>query len=141
METNSYGIIGIEEPRDIVEELKDYYKQEYKKIKEEQKNTNDNYKKNKWRVRLGQIGLNIGFLFTSRPVKVIGGITSNLALGITQKVMKTKNKMYNKEVEERLKKLEADFINLDGDFKQFAIENDVLIEETPELQLVDAKVL
>lgn len=135
MEINNkeVGVIGILESRETVQSVKNYYQKEYQKIKDEQWDTNSKYFKNKWKVRLGQFALNVGLTFQRIPIRILGKLATNLIGGITKKVMQIKNKIYNKSVDRRLKQLEADFINLDGEFKQFVIENNTEIEEIKDL--------
>lgn len=135
MEINNkeVGVIGILESRETVQSIKNYYQKEYQKIKDEQRDTNSKYFKNKWKVRLGQFALNVGLTFQRIPIRILGKLATNLIGGITKKVMQIKNKIYNKSVDRRLKQLEADFINLDGEFKQFVIENNTEIEEIKDL--------
>ena len=73
-------------------------------------------------VGIGNIGVKIGLLFTKKPVKKIGRVATNIATFVTSKILKYKNKQDNKEFDRKLKQLEADFLNCEGEFKKIAIE-------------------
>ena len=119
---NNSGILVVQESREIAQKLKDYYRNEYNRLKSEQKKNNISYIKKQIMVGIGNIGVKIGLLFTKKPVKKIGRVATNIATFVTSKILKYKNKQDNKEFDRKLKQLEADFLNCEGEFKKIAIE-------------------
>ena len=102
---NNSGILVIQESREIAQKLKDYYRNEYNRLKSEQKKNNISYIKKQIMVGIGNIGVKIGLLFTKKPVKKIGRVATNIATFVTSKILKYKNKQDNKEFDRKLKQL------------------------------------
>ncbi len=137
MEKNNGGVISVLESREQIDKIKTFYKDEYQKIKDEQKEQLSEYRKNKWKITFGSLGIKAGLTFSPKPIKIFGKIFTNIFSAISKKVIDIKEKIYKRKVEKRLKKLDADFMNLDGEFRAFSIDNYATVEELEDEKVED----
>lgn len=132
METGNSGVIGYTETRTNINAMKEYYRQEYQKIVDKERKADKDLFRNKWKVRLGSFATRIGLTFSPSKTKVIAKLSSHALSFIVRKGMDIKNKIDKKRFQKQKDKLTADFINADGDFKQFDVVNPTTIEEIHE---------
>ena len=136
MVQDNLGIVGFSESRENLERLKRVYQEEYRKISEEQRNNNKKYIKNKWRVRIGEfLVTELGLVHTPMSVNVVGSIATGVTSKTTQLVMKIKNRIDNKKYKKQQDKLTADFINLQGIFQQYSVQNNSQMEPIQEFDI------
>ena len=140
METGNSGIVGVVENRTNINAMKEYYRQEYKKIVDQEKKNDSDLFHNKWKVRIGGFLTRVGLTFqpngTVRTITKLG----TRAIGfITEKVMKLKNKYDKEKLERQKEKLTADFINAEGVFKEFNASIKAEIEEINEYDDTEEK--
>ena len=133
METGNSGIIGVTETRTNINEMKDFYRAEYKKIVDKEKKADSDLFHNKWKVRFGGFATRIGLLFQpNSTIKSVTRLGSRVIGFVAEKVMKLKNKMDHKKYQKQKDQLTADFINAEGVFKKFDVVNPTTIEEIEE---------
>ena len=132
MGTGNSGIIGYSETRTNINAMKEHYQREYKKIVDKEKKADSDLFHNKWKVRFGSFATRIGLTFSGNPYKALFKLGTHAASHIIQKIMYLKNKSDKKKYKKRKDQLTADFINAEGEFKQFDIVNPTTIEEINE---------
>ncbi len=133
MEIDSSGVIGVEETRTNINAMKEYYRQEYKKLVDKEKKSNSDLFHNKWKVRLGGFTTRVGLFFTQRGKwRALTRIGSRVVGFLAEKAMTWKNKHDKKKIAEQKEKLTADFINGNGIFSEFSVVNNTSIEEDNE---------
>ena len=138
METGNSGLIGYSETRSNVNAMKEYYRTEYKKIVDKEKKSDSNLFHNKWKVRLGSLGARIGLAFHPNPaVRIASHIGTRAFSFVAQKILKWKNKIDKDKYKKQKDQLTADFINAEGDFKEFTVVNNTSIEEDFDDELVN----
>ena len=136
MVQDNLGIVGFSDSRKNVEQLKKRYQEEYKRICQQEKETNKLYFKNKWKVKIGEfIATQVVFPHTPIGIVVVGSIVTGIGSKTTQLVMKIKNKLDKKKYKKQKAILTADFINADGIFKEFSVENNTSIENMNEYEI------
>ena len=130
METGNSGLIGYSETRTNINAMKDYYKKEYKKIIDKEKKADSDLFRNKWKIRFGSFATRLSLTFTtSGTTKAISKLGVRAISFLAQKVMNIKNKIDKKKYKKQKDQLTADFINAEGEFKQFYVVNPTTIEE------------
>ena len=140
METGNSGIIGVTETRTNINAMKDYYRQEYKKIVDKEKKSDSDLFHNKWKVRLGGFTARVGLIFQPpSTVKTLTRLGTRVVGFIAEKAMKLKNKIDKKNYEKEKDKLTADFINAEGVFSEFNINNETTIEDINEYEETEEK--
>ena len=132
METGNSGLIGYTETRTNINAMKEYYQKEYKKIVDKEKKADSNLFRNKWRVRFGSFTTCIGLTFSSNSHKGLAKLGVHAVSRIIQKIMYLKNKVDKKKYKKQRDQLTADFINAEGEFKQFDVVNSTTIEPVNE---------
>ena len=134
METGNSGVVGVVESRTNINAMKEYYRQEYKKLVDKQNKNNDALFHNKWKVRIGGFTTRVGLFFTQRgAVRTLSRLGSRVVGHIAEKVMNWKNKRDNKKLEEQKEQLTADFINAEGIFSKFNVVNNTSITMDDEM--------
>ena len=138
MEQSNAGVIAFSESRENVEAMIDAYRNEYLGILHEQDETNREYRRNKWKLKIGHFfASELVFCYTPFDVSIIGGFFESIGNAITQIVMKIKNKIDNRKYEKKKKKLEADFVNGEGIFQSYTAYNNTEFERVEESDLVN----
>ena len=138
METGNSGLIGYSETRSNVNAMKAHYREEYKKIVEKEKKADSNLFHNKWKIRLGSLAARISLAFHPNPtVRIVSHIGTRAFSFISQKVLKWKNKMDKNKYKKQKDQLTADFINANGEFKDFTVVNNTTIEEDFDEEMVN----
>ena len=132
METGNSGVIGYSETRTNINAMKEHYQKEYKKVVDKERKADSDLFHNKWKVRFGSFATRIGLTFSSNPYKALLKLGTHATSHIVQKIMYLKNKSDKKKYKKRKDQLTADFINADGEFKQFDVVNPTTIEEINE---------
>lgn len=125
---NDSGIICLRDERININRMKELYIEEYRKILNAEAETNKNYVKNKWKVRLGALACEIGLTFANGKHKILNFLGVGIAKRVTGCILKYKNKRTQKRYKAEEEKLTADFINGEGIFKQFSVINNSSIE-------------
>ena len=136
METgNNNGLIGIVENRTNTKAMKEYYRAEYKKIVNKEKKSDSDLFRNKWRLRFGTFTARVGLTFhPNGAVKALSKLGTHVFGFAAEKIMRWKNKRDKEKYKKQKERLTADFINLEGDFKQFDIINPAIIEEVENIE-------
>lgn len=130
METGSSGIIGYSETRTNINEMKKRYREEYKKIVDKEKKADRDLFHNRWKVRLGSLSMRIALTFhPNKNVRVLSKLGTRVGSFFVQKIMELKNKSDKKKYKKQKDKLTADFINAEGNFKEFNVINSTIVEE------------
>lgn len=138
MEIGNNGIIGLYDSSLNVQRMKEYYEEEYKKIEKEENLTEKKYKRNKWKVRFGTALCHLGFNFTPKKYRFLGKLGIDIGGLIAQRSLYKKNKKAKKEFQEQKDKLTADFINAEGIFTEFNVNDmDFSIEEIKDLEPIE----
>ena len=137
------GIVVLNDSRKARDEMKAYYEHEYRRLEKEKQQKNRENFKNKWKVRLGSLGLRLGLTFTKiqQPYKGLSKLGVRLGSFFTRKIMDYQNRKEQKRYKDEQEKLTANFINGEGIFKEFSVVNSSTIEEVKEPLLEEAKVL
>jgi len=135
VETGNIGIIGLNEEREKLNAMKNYYRLEYKKLMDKEKKADSDLSSKKWKIRFGSFGARVGLLFSpNAKIRSISRIGSHIFSFCAQNVLKLKNKIEKNKIKKQKDKLTADFINAEGEFKQFDIINPTTgIEEIQEI--------
>ena len=126
------GIIVLNDSRKVRDEMRDYYEHEYRRLEKEKQEKNKEHRRNKWKVRLGSLGLRLGLTFTKQPVRSLSKLGVRLGSFFTRKIMDYQNKQMQKKYDEEKDRLTACFINEEGIFKEFNVVNSSTMEELPE---------
>jgi hypothetical protein len=126
------GVIVLNESRKARDEMRAYYEHEYRRLEKEKQQKNKEHRKNKWKVRLGSLGLRLGLTFTKQPVRSLSKLGVKLGSFFTRKIMDYQNKQMQKKYDEEKDRLTACFINEEGIFKEFNVVNSSTMEELPE---------
>ena len=134
MELGNRGILVIQEKRENLDKMKKFYQEEYRKLVQNEKKNNWNYFVNKWKVRFGTLGCNIGLFFAPKATRTLGRLGVNIGSFIVQKYMKYKNKKENEKLQKKKDELTANFINGEGEFKEFTMDRIML-----DIQNIDEK--
>jgi len=133
VETGNSGVIGYTETRTNINAMKEHYQREYKKIVDKERKADSDLFHNKWKVRFGSFATRIGLTFNTRgSVKAISKMGVHAINFLIQKGMQIKNKIDKKKFKKQKEQLTADFINAEGEFKQFDVVNPTTIEEVNE---------
>ncbi len=135
METGNSGIIGYTETRSNINAMKEYYREEYKKIVDKEKKSDSDLFHNKWKVRFGTFGARVGLTFhTKGTVRAIAKLGTRVFGFIAEKVMNYKNKKDKEKYKKQKEELTADFINGTGEFEKFSVVNPTTIEEIEDFE-------
>ena len=126
------GVIVLNESRKARDEMRAYYEHEYRRLEKEKQQKNKEHRRNKWKVRLGSLGLRLGLTFTKQPVRSLSKLGVRLGSFFTRKIMDYQNKQMQKKYDEEKDRLTACFINEEGIFKEFNVVNSSTMEELPE---------
>ena len=126
------GVIVLNESRKARDVMRAYYEHEYRRLEKEKQQKNKEHRKNKWKVRLGSLGLRLGLTFTKQPVRSLSKLGVRLGSFFTRKIMDYQNKQMQKKYDEEKDRLTACFINEEGIFKEFNVVNSSTMEELPE---------
>ena len=119
---SNLGVISICDSREVADALKKYYRDEYKRIQGEMRKKDFNYIKSRITIFLGHIGVNIGLTFASKPVKSTGKKVSSVLSGLFKLGLKIKHKIDKNKLKKQLEMLDANFVNLEGNFKEIAYD-------------------
>ena len=140
METGNSGIIGYTETRTNINAMKEYYRREYKKLVDKEKKADSDLFHNKWKIRLGTFATRISLVFhPNKTVRMVSQIGTRVFNFVSQKFLKWKNKRDKNKIKQQKDKLTADFINAEGEFKEFMAVNPTTIEEINELEEMEVK--
>ena len=126
------GVIVLNESRKARDEMRAYYEHEYRRLEKEKQQKNKEHRRNKWKVRLGSLGLRLGLTFTKQPVKSLSRLGVRIGSFFTRKIMDYKNDQMQKKYDEEKERLTACFVNEEGIFKEFKVANSSTMEEIPE---------
>ena len=130
METGNSGIIGYQETRSNINAMKEYYRKEYKKIVDKERKVDSNLFHNRWKIRLGSFAARVGMVFNpNKSVRMFTRIGTRAFSFLSQKILLWKNKRDKIKFKKQKEQLTADFINADGEFKEFYAINNTTIEE------------
>ena len=126
------GVIVLNDSRKARDEMRDYYEHEFRRLEKEKQQKNKEHFKNKWKVRLGSLGIRLGLTFTKQPVKSLSRLGVRIGSFFTRKIMDYNNKQMQKKYDEEKERLTACFINGEGVFKEFNVVNSSTMEEIKE---------
>ena len=126
------GVIVLNDSRKVRDEMRDYYEHEYRRIEKEKQQKNKEHRKNKWKVRLGSLGLRLGLTFTKQPYRSLSKLGVRIGSFFTRKIMDYNNSKMQKKYDEEKERLTACFVNEEGIFKEFNVVNSSTMEELPE---------
>lgn len=133
METDNSGVIGFYESRENIDKMKQYYREEYKKLVDKEKKADSDLFHNKWKVRFGSFAVRVGLIFRPNSLaKSLTRIGTHAFSFLSQKIMKWKNKKDKEKYKKQRDQLTADFINAEGEFAQFSVNNDTTFEPIDE---------
>ena len=120
METDNSGIIGYSETRININAMKEYYRNEYKKIIDNEKEADSKLFRNKWKIRFGSFAARVGLTFhPNNAYKTLSKLGTRFGSFLIQRIMELKNKSDKRKFKKQRDQLTADFINAEGKFKEF----------------------
>lgn len=138
VETDNSGIIGLNESRANISAMHDRYREEYLKLVNESKSTEESYKRNKGILSIGKNSLLVFFKFISRKYRFLGKTGTRFVSFVADKVMERKNKKNEEELQRKKDKLTADYINGEGIFASYEINDpDLVIESIDKMEKDD----
>jgi len=135
VETDNCGIIGLQDERKVINAMKEYYRTEYRNLLNKERKLDWDLFCNKWKVRFGFFATRIGLTFSTKGfTRAISKAGTIVVSRLTERIMKWKNKRDKAKLKKQKDQLTADFINMDGNFKQFSIINPTTIESIEEIE-------